>query len=91
MAEHALEILHAALWLIIAMGGVGIALVSWGGRQVLQRLDEQDKTMVEIKDLLTSEVSVLRELLHDLDLRMVRVEERCTVFTNHKLGDTHGS
>ena len=91
MTEHALELLHLALWLVVCLGGAGLGLVSWGGKQVLQRLDIQDKTMVEIKDLLTSEIAGLREIMHELDVRVVRVEERCAVFTTHKLGDNHGS
>lgn len=58
-----------------------ISIIGWGGRKVLQRLDEQDKTMIEIKDLLASEVRQLREMQHGIDLRLTRVEERCMIAT----------
>jgi hypothetical protein len=59
----------------------------WGGKQVLARLDRHEHTMEEIRELLTSETSKLREMQHDMDVRLTRVEERCLILGNH--GSAH--
>lgn len=63
-----------AAWSIVvmlAMIGSGVAFLA---RKFLMRLDVQDDTLRDIKNLLASEVGKLRELHHDIDRRVVRLE-----------------
>jgi hypothetical protein len=87
METHALELLRAAWWLITGLGALGLATMIWGGRKVLDRLTEQDRTMSEIRDLLASEVRQLREMQHAIDVRVTRIEAKCDMtmqrFPNH--------
>jgi hypothetical protein len=69
MEQHALDLLHLALWIVIAMGGAGITVLGWGGKKVLTRLDS-------IEQMLTDEVRTLREYMHGLDVRVTKIEER---------------
>ena len=82
MEAHALELLNLALWVIGGAGGLIaflllliLGIARWSGLAVLSRMDSQDETMVEIKDLLSSETKLLREALHTHDVRIVRLEE----------------
>lgn len=88
MDSHAADLLTLALWFIGFLLTAGGALIWWlvkvGGEQLLERfdvvverLDTQDRTMLQIRDLLASETSKLRELIHDLDKRLMRVETNC--------------
>lgn len=64
----------AAAWLIVALLGLigtGLGLM---GRKFMARLDSQDATLGQIKELLASEIGKLRELHHDIDKRVVRLE-----------------
>ena len=63
-----------AAWLIVGL----VALIAAGGgiavRKFMARLDSQDSTLGQIKELLASEIGKLRELHHDIDKRVVRLE-----------------
>jgi len=81
MEEHAIDMLRLALWILGAAGSL-IALLlmviatiaKWQGGQILDRMDKQDEIMGEIRTLLTSETTLLREALHHHDVRIVRLE-----------------
>lgn len=81
MEQHALDLLRLALW-VLGSAGALIALLlmviatiaKWNGGQILARMDKQDVTMDEIKTLLTNETGLLRESLHQHDVRIVRLE-----------------
>lgn len=64
-----------AAWTIVAL----VALIAAGGglavRMFMRRLKKQDDTLAEIKNLLASEVGKLREMHHDIDVRVARLEE----------------
>ena len=63
-----------AAWLIVAIGGLLLTIVAYGGKQLLKRLDVQDAALESIRDLLASEVKQLREMQHGMDVRVVRLE-----------------
>lgn len=63
-----------AAWLIVAIGASMLALVGFGGRKMLDRLDSQDTALEQIRQLLASEVHKLREMQHGIDVRLVRLE-----------------
>lgn len=63
-----------AAWLIVAIGGMLLGIVAYGGKQLLKRLDLQDRALESIRGLLASEVQQLREMQHDMDVRVVRLE-----------------
>lgn len=72
MEAHALELLHLSIWVVIGLGGIGISTFTWGGKQILKRLDS-------LESLLRSELQAIREDHHSLDKRVIRIEERCEV------------
>lgn len=80
--EFVVQFPALAAWLLVALGSAFVLLIGFGGRVFLRRLDRQDKTMEDIKVLLTSETATLRTMLHDQDVRIVRIEERCLVQHN---------
>ena len=79
MDVHASELLQFAWWALITIGGAGVAALVWGGRQVLARLDS-------IEAMLASEVKTLNAIQHNLDVRLTRVEERCSIVTANNSG-----
>lgn len=97
MEAHALELLNLALWVISGAGALIaflllliLGIAKWSGVQVLQRMDTQDATMNEIKELLGSEVMLLREAIHGHDVRIVRLEEfRHAVQSTLQFGRRH--
>ena len=73
-----------AAWLIVGIGALLVGIVSYGGRQVLQRLDTQDNALEAIRSLLASEVHKLREMQHAIELRVTRIESACAwIHRNH--------
>jgi len=66
-----------AAWLIVGIGTLLVGIVSYGGRQVLLRLDTQDHALEAIRSLLASEVHKLREMQHAIDLRVTKIEVAC--------------
>lgn len=63
-----------AAWLIVGLVGVIVAGGGLAVRKFMSRLDSQDNTLGQIKELLASEIGKLRELHHDIDKRVVRLE-----------------
>lgn len=63
-----------AAWLIVALLAALTGGAALMGRRFMARLDTQDNTLIEIKNLLASEIGKLRELHHDIDKRVVRLE-----------------
>lgn len=63
-----------AAWLIVGL----VAIIAGGGalatRKFLARLDTQDDSLRKIEELLASEIGKLREMHHDVDKRVVRLE-----------------
>lgn len=84
MNEHAVDLLAAAWWLIVVIGGILISLITYGGRLVLQRLDRHDSAFEAIKTLLASEVKALREMAHSMDVRLTRIETACRFWTESR-------
>lgn len=87
MVEHSVDLLAAAWWLIVVIGGVLISLLIYGGKLVLGRLDRHDAAFEAIKQLLASEVKALREMQHDMDVRLTKIETACSYM--HPNGDQH--
>jgi hypothetical protein len=75
--QHALELLHFAIWLLIAIGGMTLSLALYFIRQFVKRMGRQDTALEAIRDLLASEVSKLREMQHALDKRVIWIESTC--------------
>lgn len=76
MQSTAIDLLGLLVWMLLALGGAGVATFVWGGKKVLARLDAQDHALGQIKDLLANEVRTLREMQHSIDNRVTRIEER---------------
>lgn len=81
MEQHAPDLLRGALWVIGSLGAVIALLLAiiagiarWGSLKVLARMDEADKTMTQIRDLLADETRMLRDELHRHDVRLVKLE-----------------
>lgn len=67
--------LIVALVLVIATGGaIATNMARTSVKNFLARMDAQDKSLGEIKELLASEVQKLRELHHDIDKRVGKLE-----------------
>ena len=61
------------IWAFSTLGVGAVAVAAWGGKKVLARLDS-------IEQLLASEVKTLRELLHEHEIRLVKIESNCHHF-----------
>lgn len=57
-----------AAWLIVFLVVVIVAGGGWAVKKFIQRLDA-------IESLLSSEIKTLREMSHDMDVRVARLEE----------------
>lgn len=77
MQSLAPDLLPIAVWMIVAIGGALLGLLSYGGRLMLGRLDKTDASLEAIRELLASEIQKLRELHHDVDKRLIRIETAC--------------
>jgi len=89
MEAYQRDLLTFALWFIGILGALGLGTVTWGIKAGLTRMDNQDAQLAKIRELLASELKLLREDHHALDVRVTRIEERCDVvmaFPNHKGG-----
>lgn len=64
----------AAAWVIVILLTIIALGAAWMGRKFLSRMDDQDTTLLAIKDLLASEVGKLREMHHAMDRRVVWIE-----------------
>ena len=73
-----------AAWLIVAIGAALIGLLLYGGKQVLARLGAQDKELAAIRLLLANEFRQLREMQHQIDLRVTKIEAGCTLYHMHR-------
>lgn len=82
MQQHAQELLTLMIWAFSTLGGLAVAIAVWGGKKVLLRLEA-------IEELLASEVKTLRELLHEHEIRLVRIESHCSHYHN-TLRQQHG-
>ena len=79
MDSYQRDLLQFALWAIGVFGALGLGVVTWGIKAGLRRMDRQDDQLEEIRKLLASELKLLREDHHALDVRVTRIEERCDV------------
>lgn len=82
-----------AAWLIVALVGLIAAGGGLAVRKFMSRLDSQDSTLGQIKELLASEIGKLRELHHDIDKRVVRLEAQAdsTSKWGRRAGDADGN
>jgi hypothetical protein len=71
--QHTQDVIAGMTWAVSTMGGLLVLLAAWGGRKVLDRLDN-------IERLLAEENGRLRELIHDLDKRLITIEGHCALF-----------
>jgi len=78
-SEHSLDLLYIAVWLLVAVGSATFTLALWFIRQFIFRMSRQEAALADIRDLLASEVSKLREMQHDLDKRVIRLESTYNV------------
>ena len=84
MEQHARDLLTLMIWAFSTLGAGAVAVAIWGGKKVLFRLEA-------IETLLTSEVKTLRELLHEHEIRLVKIESNCHHFhANAPIGPTPG-
>jgi hypothetical protein len=78
---YAADVLTLLLWVIGALGTLIAALLlamigigRWGGVTLLERMNKQDATLEEIKDLVTDEASIFKEQMHLHDKRLIVLE-----------------
>jgi hypothetical protein len=79
MEEHAGDLLHLALWLVVGLGSIGLALLAFFGKQLIEEVHE-------IRDLLVSETSQLREMQHAQNVRVTALEEWRRLVEYHVIG-----
>jgi hypothetical protein len=69
---------------------VCIAIIGFGGKWAVSAIDRrlaaQDVALMEIRDLLASEVKQLREMQHATDVRLTRLEVERSLRGNHVVG-----
>lgn len=70
MEAHAKDLLTLMILAFSTLGCGAVAVAVWGGKKVLFRLEA-------IENLLASEVKTLRELLHEHEIRLVKIESNC--------------
>ena len=80
MEAHAVELLHLAVWGLGGLGALFLSLLVWSVRLFLNRMDSQDEELKNIRELITSELKLLREDHHNLEIRVVKVEANCGIF-----------
>lgn len=73
MEAHAKDLLTLMIWAFSTLGAGAVAVAVWGGKKVLIRLDS-------IEQLLANEVKGIREMLHEHEIRIVRIESNCQHF-----------
>lgn len=73
METHAKDLLVLMIWAFSTLGAGAVGLAVWGGKKILARLEG-------IETLLASEVKTLRELLHEHEIRLVKIESNCHHF-----------
>lgn len=84
MEAHAKDLLTLMVWAFSTLGAGAVAIAIWGGKKVLIRLES-------IEQLLANEVKSLRELLHEHEIRLVRIESNCHHFhANAPIGPSPG-
>ncbi len=75
MEAHAKDLLTLMIWAFSTLGGLMVALAMWGGKKVLARLEA-------IENILASETKKLGEILHQHEIRIVKIESHCQHFHN---------
>ncbi len=70
MEAHARDLLTLMIWAFSTLGAGAVALAIWGGKKILFRLES-------IESLLASEAKTLREMLHQHEIRIVKIESHC--------------
>lgn len=83
MIEHAPELVYLLAAVVVGLGGVLIAILTWLGGLVWRRLGE-------IADLLRAIERDLRADLSGLDRRVAVIEGRCGACVNQNGGQGHG-
>lgn len=74
MEAYTQDSMRVLIWAVIVLGGSLISIVVYGVRMALARMDRQDDALEEIRLLLASELSKLRDMHNELDKRVVRIE-----------------
>lgn len=77
MVEHATELLTFSFWVLCLVGSGVTAVAWWGFKTLLARFNKQDVALEGIRGLVESEVRQLREMHHDMDKRLTRIETAC--------------
>lgn len=79
MEQLVVQFPSVAAWLIVALLGLISLGVGYFGRKFMARMDTQDTALLQIKDLLASEIGHLRELHHAIDKRVAVIETHINV------------
>lgn len=79
MEAHAVEINALLVWAVLGLGSAGVYIVWWGFTKLLSRLDSHDSKLHAIETLLGEETTSLRNMMHNMDVRLARVEAQCSI------------
>lgn len=85
MSDYQTDLLRALLWLVGGMGATTIAAIGLVFRRyettqheamdaINGRLDAQDEKLSQIKSAVDADARQMRELIHDIDRRLVKME-----------------
>lgn len=94
MTEHAPEIVTLLAWVIVAGGGLFLALAKWIAAQLMRKLEgieqaikETNRTLGTIEGDLRGELTMLErrheERLVKVERRVDSIRERCHIFHDH--------
>lgn len=78
MQEHATEIIAVLTWMIVAGGGVFLAIVGWIGKQLHNQLIGIGKQLIKTNETLGAIEKDLRKDLSFLDRRVTILETNCS-------------
>ena len=101
-AQYLREMFNLAVWVLSGMGALFVSLIAWiylagesrtkhrideKANEVIVRLDAQDRELHSMKETLFAEVRVMRDYMHQIELRVVRLEWARRANHNKRSGD----
>lgn len=89
MEAHAVEINALLIWAVLGLGSGCIYIVWWGFRRLLERMENQSDKLHSIEILLGEETTSLRNMMHNMDVRLARVEAQCAISHQYKTYPIH--
>lgn len=76
MEEHAADLFRLSI-----AGFLGAATIAWWGvRKIIDRIDALERIMA-------NEVKSLREIIHQHDIRLTRIESHCSLYHKDRVAD----